>query len=289
MAKTDILKRFLFEKWGIRGEWVLLEHSWQTAKQHQNLSHSAQNQLGQALAAVAMLSATIKFQGSLILQIQGDGDIKTIVAQSTDKHKMRGLVRGLQTLKSDSLTKLVGSGRLVLTIEPEKGNPYQGIVPLEKETLAQVLENYFEQSEQLTTRMWLFANETYAGGLLLQQLPNEHKTNLEWERIEILANTVTEQELFNLNCEELLYRLFHEDEIRVFESEPVAFECSCSKLKIERTLIAMGKEEIHSMLEEKKTVEITCEFCGHTYFFDLVDLHKLLTSHFLQPDSHTTH
>ena len=166
-----------------------------------------QQQLGQALAAVVMLSATVKFKGSMILQAQGDGDIKTLVAQATDQRKIRGLVRGKENVAAGPLEAMFGQGRLVLTIESENGAPYQGIVPLQGSNLAAALQTYFEQSEQLKTRLWLFANETHAVGLLLQELPAQENYEADWEHIEILANTVTEQELFELDCEQLLYQI----------------------------------------------------------------------------------
>ena len=211
MIEQDLLRRFLFEDLGVRGEWVKLTTSWQAAKQHQQGPQTAQHQLGQALAAVVMLSATVKFNGSMILQAQGDGDLKAVVAQSTHDRKIRGLIRCKAHVPVGSLETQFGHGQLVLTIEPDDAQPYQGIVPLQGINLAAALQTYFEQSEQLKTRLWLFANETHAVGLLLQELPSQNSYKADWERIEILADTVTEQELLELDCEHLLYNLFHEE------------------------------------------------------------------------------
>ena len=164
MIEQDLLRRFLFEELGIRGEWVKLTQSWQTAKMHQQGPENAQLQLGQALAAVSMLAATIKFNGSIILQAQGDGAFKTLVAQSTHDQKLRGLIRSHDFVPAGSLETMFGTGRLVLTIEPDNAQPYQGIVGLEGDNLATALQSYFQQSEQLNTRLWLFANETQAVG-----------------------------------------------------------------------------------------------------------------------------
>jgi molecular chaperone Hsp33 len=289
MIKQDFLHRFLFEGLGIRGEWVKLETSWQTAKQYQQGLPHVQQQLGQALAAVVMLSATVKFKGSLILQAQGDGAFKTLIAQTTHDKKIRGLIKSKEPVPTGSLQAMFGCGRLVLTIEPDNAEPYQGIVSLEGDNLATALETYFGHSEQLKTRLWLFANETYAAGLLLQELPvqNEHKT--DWERIEILANTVTEQELLELDCETLLYRLFNEEKVRLLDAEPVEFKCVCSRYRIERTLRALGKAELDDILHEQGSIEVNCEFCNAHYHFDKVDVEILLSREGIAYESETRH
>lgn len=276
MQEQDRVRRFLFEQHGIRGVWVKLVDSWQAAKQFQHQPEIAVNQLGQALASVAMLSTTVKFDGAMILQAQSDGAISTLVAQATSDYKIRGVVKCAETIKGASLPELFGAGRLVLTIEAGNGNPYQGIVPLQGDNLAAALQMYFEQSEQLKTRLWLFANETHAAGLLLQELPTQEGLPNDWETIEILANTVTAQEMFDLDCHELLHRLFHEEDVRLFNSEAVEFKCSCSRERIEKTLRAMGEEELQSILQERETIEVTCEFCSENYRFDAQDVDVLL-------------
>jgi len=289
MIEQDLLRRFLFEELGVRGEWVKLTTSWQAAKQHQRGSENVQQQLGQALAAVVMLSATVKFKGSMILQAQGDGDIKTLVAQATDQRKIRGLVRGKENVTVGSLESMFGHGRLVLTIESQNGHPYQGIVPLHGSNLAAALQTYFEQSEQLKTRLWLFANATHAVGLLLQELPAQENYQADWEHIEILANTVTEQELFDLDCEQLLYRLFHQEKVRLFDPEPVEFSCACSRSNIEKTLFAMGRTELEDILKERDIIEVTCEFCSEHYRFDKVDVENILSQKNTATDFETRH
>ncbi len=289
MIEQDLLRRFLFEELGVRGEWVKLAGSWQAAKLHQRGSENMQQQLGQALAAVVMLSATVKFKGSMILQAQGDGDIKTLVAQATDQRKIRGLVRGKENSAEGSLEAMFGQGRLVLTVESENGQPYQGIVPLLGSNLAAALQTYFEQSEQLKTRLWLFANATHAVGLLLQELPAQENYQADWEHIEILANTVTEQELFDLDCEQLLYRLFNQEKVRLFDPEPVEFSCACSRPNIEKTLFAMGRTELEDILKERDVIEVTCEFCSERYRFDKVDVENILSQKNSANDSETRH
>ncbi len=289
MIEQDLLRRFLFEELGVRGEWIKLTSSWQAAKLHQRGPENVQQQLGQALAAVVMLSATVKFKGSMILQAQGDGGIKTLVAQATDQRKIRGLVRGKDDVAEGPLESMFGQGRLVLTIESETGSPYQGIVPLQGSNLAAVLQTYFEQSEQLKTRLWLFANATHAVGLLLQELPAQENVQADWEHIEILANTVTEQELFELDCEQLLYRLFHQEKIRLFDPEPVEFSCACSRSNIERTLLAMGRTELEDILKERGIIEVNCEFCSEQYHFDKIDVESILSQQATVTDTETRH
>ena len=197
MKQQDCLRRFLFEEHGVRGEWVRLQDSWLQAKQFQHLVNDAvASQLGQALAGVVLLSATIKFQGAMIMQIQGSGDLKALVAQSSNDRKIRGLVRSEDTVSGENLRQMTGEGgRLVLTVESENADPYQGIVGVTDDTLAGVLTTYFIQSEQLDTRLWLFANQTSAVGLFLQELPGDTRDKEDWERIILLANTVKEEEL----------------------------------------------------------------------------------------------
>lgn len=276
MSQQDLLHRFLFEDLGVRGLWVRLSGSWQTARQHQHCADNVQLQLGQALSAVVLLSATIKFNGSMILQAQGDGPLRTLVAQATHDRKIRGLVRSSDTVSAGSLQEMFGEGRLVLTVSSENAQPYQGIIPLQGNNLAAALETYFAQSEQLNTRLWLFANETRTSGLLLQELPSQLNDKANWERIEMLAGTVTEQELLELDCEELLYRLFNEEKVRLFESEPVEFDCSCSRPKLEIALRLLGRHELESILHERGQIEVNCEFCNKYYRFDRIDVEQLL-------------
>lgn len=280
MKQQDCLRRFLFEEHGVRGEWVRLRDSWQQAKQHQVLVNDAvDSQLGQALAAVVLLSATIKFKGAMIMQIQGSGELTALVAQSSNDRKIRGLVRSDASVSGVNLKQMVGeAGRLVLTVESENADPYQGIVGVVENTLAEVLKTYFTQSEQLDTCLWLFANKTHAAGLFIQELPSEKKDKADWQRIEMLANTVTADELLTLDCEELLHRLFNQEKVIVYEPEAVEFKCGCSRQKIGGTLSAMGRSELETILRERDDIEVDCQFCGAQYRFDKIDVENLLTN-----------
>ena len=276
MSLQDCTHRFFFEDIGVRGQWVKLSKSWQAAKKHQHCPDALQPQLGQALSAAVLLASTIKFDGSLILQAQGTGQIRTLVAQATHKRQIRGLIRCNTDIVNNS-KDLFDEGRLVLTINAENSQPYQGIVPLQGNNLATAIENYFTQSEQLNTRLWLTADESQAAGLLVQQLPSLNDSD-DWDRVTLLAGTLTDQELLQLDCEKLLFRLFHEEKVRLFDSEPVEFACSCSRTKIENTLRLLGRNELESILEERGNIEVNCEFCNKHYEFDKIDIENLLLS-----------
>ena len=290
MIEVDVLRRFLFEDLGIRGVWVNITASWQTAKNHQQGPENAQLLLGQGLAAVALLSSTIKFNGSMIMQIQGEGDFKALVAQSTHDRNIRGLIRSDIHVQDGTLSEMFGNnGRLVLTIEPEDANPYQGIVALDGDNLGDAIENYFEKSEQLNTRVWLYANDQSAMGLLIQELPSKDLDSKEWERVQLLANTLTEKEALTWGSEELLYKLFSEDIVRLYEPESVQFKCSCGRPRIERTLRALGEEELNSILAEQGKIEVNCEFCGAHYKFDPIDIANALNEDHVSSSPDTLH
>jgi len=280
MKQQDCLRRFLFEEHGVRGEWVRLERSWQEAKQHQVLVNEVvESQLGQVLAATVLLSATIKFKGAMIMQIQGNGQVTALVAQVTNECKVRCLARSENSVTDTSLQKMMGEGsRLVLTVESDKAEPYQGIVGVAEDDLAGVLKTYFAQSEQLDTRLWLVANATHAAGLFIQELPSEKHEREDWRRIEMLADTVTAEEMLTLDCEELLHRLFHEEKVRLYEPEPVEFQCNCSRQKIGGTLLALGQSELNAILKERDRIEVDCQFCGAQYHFDRIDVQNLLVN-----------
>lgn len=276
MKDQDTLRRFIFEESGVRGEWVCLEHSWQAAKEHQTGNAQAYELLGQALAAAVLLSATVKFKGSLIIQAQGNGPLPMLVAQSTQDRNIRGLVRCSEDVPGGNLTDIFGDGYLVITIESEHAEPYQGIAPLLGKNFAEAIQTYFTQSEQLPTRIWLFADQQRAAGLFLQQLPTQQNDQQDWERIILLANTVTQAEMLSLSAEEILYRLFNEDKVRVFDPEAVNFSCNCSNPKIEQTLYSLGRSELEGILAEQEKIEVVCEFCSHKYTFDRVDVERIL-------------
>ncbi|GFO71811.1 molecular chaperone Hsp33 [Bathymodiolus japonicus methanotrophic gill symbiont] len=291
MQEKDVLRRFLFDGLAVRGEWLNLTASWQAAKQHHQYPKAVMHLLGEALAAATLLSATIKFEGNLIIQAQGDGPLKSLVAQSTNKREIRGWARCDKAVTGQSLAEVLGTGRLVLTIEPTTGEPYQGIVPLAGTQLSDAVEAYFTQSEQLNTRLWVFANSNQATALFIQELPAEEneKSRGDWQRIEALASTITEQELLSLPCKEVLHRLFNEEQVRLFAAEPISFKCRCSTEKVETTLLSLGRAAIDEILAEQGEIIADCEFCSRKYHFDKVDIVRLFSGAVINPDSNTQH
>lgn len=283
MADTDSIHRFLFEQTGIRGNLVHLDASWRAILGNHPYPRVVGVHLGQALAAVALLSATIKFNGSLILQVQGAGALRTLVAQASSARTLRGIARWSGELPaSGSLAECTGEGRLVLTIERTHGEPYQGVVPLAGHGIGEALEHYFATSEQLPTRFWLAADAGRAAGLLLQRLPADEAAD-DWDRIGMLAATITPEELLRLSTLDVLHRLFHEEDVRLFESEPLSYRCGCSRTRIEDMLRTLGEAEVQSTITEQGEIEVTCEFCNRTYRLDAVDAGQLFT----QPGRHT--
>lgn len=289
MTGGDSFQRFLFEEIGIRGEWVRLDDSWHTVLGRHDYPELVRAQLGQAMAAVLLLSATIKFKGSLIMQAQGDGPLCTLVAQATDRKTVRGIARWRGEVPDGPLAAVFGTGNLVLTIQNDASEPYQGIVPLEGQNLAAAIELYFSRSEQLATRLWLAANEHAAAGLFLQQIPTHPCEADDWDRVALLAGTVTSSELLQLTGDALLHRLFHEEHVRLFEPEAVTFRCSCTRERIERVLVAMGRSEINEIIHEHGQIDVYCEFCNRLYRFDAVDAAGLFSTTARSPGSRRRH
>ncbi len=270
----DYSHRFLFEQAAMRGGLVQMEASWRAVLAEHGYPDFAAKQLGQALAATLLMSATLKHDGALILQTRGDGAVSLLVAQATSARQVRGLVRwreGMAETGGDAL----GSGHLVMTIVQQDGQRYQGVTSIDGQGLAAALENYFRQSEQLRTRFWLAADGERAVGMLIQELPGGVADDDARTRIEMLADTLTDKELLSLPAETLLRRLFHEEPLRLFEPEPVAFRCSCSREKIGETLRALGRKDIEALLAEQGSVQVDCDFCNRHYTFDRVDIARL--------------
>ena len=289
MQNSDTLQRFLFENSHVRGIFIHLGNSFQTALSRYEYPPLVAEQLGQALVASALLSATIKFDGSLIMQTQSNGLINMLVAQCNQKRHIRGLARWQPHLLADQPHNPYGNGHMTITIDNKNDDRYQGIVDLAGGSLARAIENYFKQSEQIQTHIWLAADKQQAVGMLLQHLPGQEPDHDIWNRIETLGTTLTREEMLSLATEEVLYRLFHEEEVRLFEDEPVSFRCSCSRDKVINMLRALGADEIHDILKEEGKVSVGCEFCNQQYEFDAVDTEELLASTTQTPTSTTKH
>lgn len=285
----DSLHAFTFQDFPVRGKLVHLNASWRAVLANKDYPQELQTILGQALAASVLLASTIKFDGKLTLQMQSEGAVSLLLSQCTSDFHVRGLAHWrddlLEALDGEDASGLLKSGRLALTIEPSgEGQRYQGIVPLEKDTLAGCVEDYFVASEQLPTRLWFAASERQIVGMLLQQMPREggHKSNKHdedgWPRVQILAETITDRELLELSDVDILHRLFHEENVRLFSSSPVTFRCSCSEERIRDMLRGLGQDEVNAIVQEQGAVSVDCEFCGRSYSLDPIDAAHLFAS-----------
>jgi molecular chaperone Hsp33 len=289
VTESDSLRRFLFEDAPLRGHWVRLTDTWRDAREHQHLPTAVMKLLGEALAAVSLLAGSLKFSGSLTLQLRGgSGKVSMLIAQATRDLTVRGVAHIDETVSGemDDFNSLMGEGQLVITVEQGSSGapPWQGIVPLDRGSLAASLEQYFENSEQVPTRIMLGADEHQACGLLLQKLPTptaqgeagEARVLDVWEEASALLLTVKEDELLASEPRDLLESVFARHDLRLFDAESVRFACRCSKERVASMLRSLGKEEIESILAEQGSITVTCEFCRRPYVFDAVDAAQLV-------------
>lgn len=280
----DLLQRFIFESCDIRGEIVTLHASFLEASAHQNLLPIEKQVLGEFLAATALLGDSLKFNGILTLQARGDGIVPLLMADTNNNKEIRGIIKRKQDADfrnvSTKLPGLLGNAVLSMTIDPDKGERYQGIVPLQGENIAHCLNDYFAQSEQLPSYFLIFSTDNFCGGLFLQALParvitDPEETRDKWRTAVHLASTLKAQELFSMSHEEVLYRLFHELQCKVFPASPVKFKCSCDEQRSSNAIAALGREDAFALLKEQGEIEINCEFCGQQYSFDKSALDNL--------------
>ena len=284
MPDNDQLYRFIIENTHVRGEIVHLDATWQAVLERADYPNNVRLILGEAMAACALLASTIKFKGSLILQIRGNGPLHLLVVQTTSEGAMRAIAHWQGEVPDHNLQSIFGDGEMVMTIEPEEGKSYQGIITLQGEHLKHAIESYFTQSEQLNTQLWLSANNDRCAGLLLQEMPETESDNADaWQKANTLAATITNEELLNLAATEVLHRLFHEDDVRVFDAEPLYFRCSCSRDRISTMLLSLGILEVHDIVEEQGKITVDCEFCNAHYEFDKVDVETIFAAN-NQPD-----
>lgn len=277
---TDSLQRFIFEHAPIRGEMVQLAATWQAVTERHEYPAPLRQVLGELMAAGALLAATLKFKGTLILQLHGSGPVKLIVVECTSDHAMRATAKWEGDIPEGDLRTLLGSGRFAISLVPESGQQsYQGVVDLNADSIAAALEHYMATSEQIATRIWLACDEQRSAGLLLQKLPERESLDDDaWPRAEHLASTVKSDELLGLEPQQLLHRLFHEEDLRVFEPRPVYFRCSCSRDRVVGMLRMLGRDEVRSVIAERGEVEVHCEFCNRRYAFDAVDSEEIFAA-----------
>lgn len=297
LTAGDEVRRFIVENRPVRGHFVRMEHAWRALREHCDHPPCVRELLGQAASASVLLAATLKFRGTLTLQLHGNGSARLLVAQCTHDFRVRALVRvedpaldaaGAQargSLTREAFRGLVGEGgRLAVTVEAsERGGRYQGIVPLAGESLSACLEQYFASSEQLPTRVRLAADELHAAGLLIQQLPGRRAaaegedTEAAWQDAQRGIRTVERTELLDSPVERVLTRNFGQQDLRLFSGVPVRFECRCNPQRVVRLLRALGPEEVRDVLKEQGAVTVTCDFCNRPYRFDAIDVEGLFS------------
>lgn len=277
-TSSDSLQRFLFDAAPIRGEFVHLDESWRSVLARHDYPLPLRNLLGELMASAVLLAAMLKLQqGSLILQIQGQGPVSLLVVECSGDLQVRATAKWEGELVSSKVAELIGDGRFVITLDQKNGGQmYQGIVALEGETVAEILQNYMLRSEQLETRLWLAADGQQAAGMLLQKLPEQPDGDTDaWTRAVVLAETVRHDELLSLSVPELLHRLYHEEDIRLFDAQPVVFGCSCSRENVAEMLKMIGIDEVDSVLEEQGSIQVCCEFCNQCYVFEEEDIDEV--------------
>jgi len=283
MAK-DTLTRFIFEHIPVRGMIVQLNESWKQLQSRKTYPDIVRDVLGEFAAANSLLASTLKFDGLLTMQIRGNGPINLLIMECSSQKQIRGLAKHSETLPSGNLHTLFGDSQLAITIDSKSRERYQGIVELEGDKISVALENYLIRSEQLETRLFLAVDENNACGLLVQKMPGD--TDLvadDWFRITQLAETIKDQELFSLSAQEIIHRLFNEDDVRLLSEEQYQFQCSCTRERVGNMLISLGIDEIHNIIAEQEKVAIDCEFCNQHYEFDAVDAEELFAADIHHP------
>lgn len=308
LPDADHLYRFSFDSGQVRGVAVSVDQSWQTAGLHHNYPPAVAQLLGQCVAAALVMVATLKFEGRLILQFRGEGPISLLVVQARSDLTYRVTAQWGEDLPMDELDQsiqdLLGQGQLALTIEPSEGARYQSLVPIEGDRIAEALEGYFRQSEQLPTRLEFAADAQRAVGVMIQQMPGEGGTPLVRQQgaedgfahLSVLMDTLdTEKgtkELQSTPVPVLLHRLFHQEHLTMSHMLPIGFVCGCSRGGVGQMLRSLGREELQLALRDSEMaghVSVRCEFCGHRYNFDAVDVEQLLLDHSVPPPDNTRH
>ena len=295
---TDQLKKYLTEDRSVRIQAVRLEATWKAVQANHDYPPAITHLLGELVAASTLLAANIKFDGSLVLQIQGDGPIALLVVECRNDLSLRATVKmreGHEVPTDGNMQSLLnpgGNGRFIVVLDPQRKLPgqqaYQGIVPLQGDTVAEALQHYMKASEQLDTRLWLAADADHAAGMLIQRLPyhggsdapvlTEQNAAETWDRASALAGTIKRDELLATDIDTLIHRLFWEETLVAFDPLSVRWHCPCTRERVASMLRTLGQEEINSVLAERGQVDVSCDFCGKPYKFDSVDCATLFSS-----------
>lgn len=280
MIQHDQLHRYLFENVAVRGELVTVSETLEQVLANHNYPQPVKNVLAELLVATSLLTATLKFAGDITVQLQGDGPMSLAVINGNNNQQLRGVARVQGDIPEDAdLKTLVGNGYLVITIAPEEGERYQGVVGLEGDTLAACLEDYFLRSEQLPTRLIIRTGEhegkMAAGGILLQVMPAQNAQAEDFEHLATLTDTIKGEELFSLPANDVLWRLYHEEEVTVYEPQAVEFKCTCSRERCAGALKTLPDEEVDSILADDGEIDMHCDYCGSHYVFNAMDIAEI--------------
>ena len=270
----DTLHRFIFEDTDIRGNYVKLNHTIEEATQHQALPQNIHIALGELMIASSLLASTLKLDGSLTLQIQTNGPLKLLIAECNENLGIRGTVKWNGPIESIAPIDLTKEGHFIITlIQKNAKTPYQGIVPMEGNSISELLENYMLRSEQIQTKLWIHSQENIFHGLLIQKLPfNSSAEALDhdamisaWEDIVMSADKSFKTIHPELEASKILQTIFSSETIRLFDPSYPNFACSCSKKSVENMLRLIGKKECESIIEEQSSITIHCDFCNECY------------------------
>lgn len=282
---ADILDRFLFEERAIRGEIVSLEESFQKILASADYPEFVQSLIGELMVTASLLTATLKFEGEIALQIQSEGAIRYIIINGTHDQKLRGVAKWDETLTEhpQAFTDCFKKGVLAITLTPKDGQRYQGVVALDKPSLAACIEAYFLQSEQLLTKVILASQvgkNQKAAGLLVQIVPTTSESsnvqeNPDFEHVSLIAETVTSSELLALSHKEMINRLYHDEVIRIYEPQAVEFSCDCSKQRCATALRSVSKAELLDIIAQDGKIDMDCQFCHQVYSFDNIDIENI--------------
>ena len=280
----DLSQRFLFDSNDIRGDIVQIRSSYRELVAKHDYPPFVQQLLGEFVVAGLLLGSTIKFEGRLILQVRSQAAIPLLMVEITHTHTFRGIARlaGGEELDEQQFSELFETGSLVVTIDPDDGERYQSLVPMDGENLAACLMHYFTQSEQLSTWLLLASDDHGAAGFLLQQLPkqlvqSEKQRELDWQHVRVMGESLKTEELRTLSVEQILNRLYHDQEVRMMSENEVRYQCSCSPARMANALIALGESELDDLFSEQDEVELTCEFCNNQYSFDRLGIYSAAT------------
>jgi molecular chaperone Hsp33 len=278
---NDAVVPFVFETLPVRGALIQLQKSWQRMQLGHSYQTSVLETLGHSAAATGLIAQSLKFEGTITMQLSGDGPLAMLVMQCTSELELRGMASAADLAGNASFEDLVSKARCAITVDGgAMERPYQGIVEVSGESLALSLENYYARSAQIPSHIQLVSAASSCGGILLQQMPDKASPlEDDWRRLGLLAATLRPDDIAEGVGIDLLGRLFAEDDVRVFRPKAATFRCRCSRKRAEDVLRMLGPEETTAACTEKGRVDVTCEYCGRTRSFDPIDVSRLFADY----------